>query len=1118
MIWLAVSATPVRAQLSTASVNGTVRDSSGSTIPDATVVLRNVNTAVERTTASNTAGNFYVLNIPPGKYTLTASKTGFATSELAPFDLVVNQTATVDFTLKVGAVQEVVTVSGEAVGVQASTAELGTVINTQSIVDLPLNGRNFTQLLTLTPGVSNINVAQTTGIEPVGQFVQPSVNGQRNRSNFYSMDGINNQNGVWTTYAVPPIVDAIQEFKVQTHNDLAEYGGALGGIVNLVTKSGTNQLHGSLWEFMRNDALDARNPFRTSVTPFKQHMYGASVGGPVVLPKIYNGRNRTFFFAAWQGFRFRTPNDTLYRVPTARNLQGDLSDWPMQIYNPFSTREDPQRPGRFIRDPFPNNQIPANLLDQGMVSYAKAVFPAPNFSGVGDFNARDTTQNRQSQDEYNARIDQTLGSKDQLWFRVSGQIQDLTGSAGISTLASVTEYRARNIGTSWVRTFNPSTVMQVQFGRMLLERPSGSQFRSVPSNLAESVGIDPGLCCRFAGRPDTKIVPIIGIPGFVRAGESSQYLRPSDIWQYKGSLAKIIGSHTIKVGGEWNSSGFDQLTTQGSLDFAARQTADLQNLGQTGSGLASFLLNVPDDAGVRGAHVSTGYGGVMGLFFQDQWKATSRLTVNLGLRYDRTFIPSLGRPDEPTHNMEIGNLDVDRGVYVLQVPVPACEARKAAPCIPTPGGVLPDRVVVSPDKRFWYDDTKNFGPRIGLAYRLTNKTALRAGFGIFYDNWSGVIQVLQNNASNWPAATDFGIHNLNVPTSARPTPTVKSSNLAQFGLGSNLTTGSPLDGTSVRFVDPYMKNPYSMQWNFGIQQELMRNTILTVSYVGSGTRRQEVDPIWNLALTPGPGDWMQRNPFPWFKNVVLMSRSWGRSNYNALQASLDRRFSSGLSYLISYTWSKSIDGNGCSGYFGYAEACNAQNNYNLNAERSVSAFDLTHVLSVSGLYEVPVGVGKKFSTGSRIADHIVGNWQINAILFMSSGRPYHPVVSGDIANVGNWTAYIRPNVVGDPELDNPTTARWFNTSAFAIPANYTFGNAGRNILRSDGVFTLDTSLFREFPLGEGRRLEVRLESFRTTNSPVYSSPNANLSSVNYGKVTGIAVPPRQLQLGAKFVF
>src|SRR5712664_3747856 len=512
------------AQLSAGSVTGTVRDASGSVVADASVMLRNLDTTIEHKTVSNDAGNYVFLNLGPGKYALEATAPGFATKRVAEFILAVNQTASIDVSLQVGAQSEVVIISAETEQLDVSTADLGTVIATKQVNDLPLNGRNFTQLLSLTPGVAPVSVAQNSmggraggfgaPISVGSAFIFPAVNGQTNRSNFFLTDGLNNFGSFQSTYSVPPIVDAIQEFKVVSHADSAQFGSVLGGVINVVTKSGTNEYHGTVWEYVRNTAFDARNTFLKQVTPFRQNQFGASFGGPVWIPKLYNGKNKTFFYFAYQGFRYTQNNDSLLKVPTAAQLAGDESSFPTQIYNPFSTRPDPANPGKYIRDPFPGNQVPSNLIDPRMVAFAKAVLPqaGPVLDSSGD-NAIDTTPNHQTQNEYNVRIDQNFGQKNSLFFRYSAINSLLNTSGGLPGLVKHGSIPGRNWGASYVHTFNSSLVLQVQYARTTNQDNSSTLFTHPPANLDTKVGFSSTFGGGFAAAGGRSLIPSPGISG-----------------------------------------------------------------------------------------------------------------------------------------------------------------------------------------------------------------------------------------------------------------------------------------------------------------------------------------------------------------------------------------------------------------------------------------------------------------------------------------------------------------------------------------------------------------------------------------------------------------------------
>ena len=588
LLTLTASQASLRAQLSTAAVNGVVRDSSGSAVPGAAVTLKNTATGVQHTADSNQAGNYVFLSVAPGTYTLEASHAGFEKVHIEPFTLEVNQTATFDFRLPLGQIQQSVTVSATGEAIQASTAELGSVIAQKQVVDLPLNGRNFTQLLTLAPGASPANVSQNKGggggSYAVGVVNYPAFNGQSNRSNLFLLDGVFDTMTETSNYAVAPIVDAIQEFKVQTHNDQAEFGGVTGGVINVVTKSGTNQYHGSAWEFLRNSAFDARNFFLASVTPLHQNMYGGAVGGPVI-------HNKTFFFVSYQGYQQSTPSETLYQVPTAANLTGNFSSWPEQIYDPQSTTVNA---GVLTRTPFTGNQIPASRLDAGYLAFIRDTVPAPISTGVPNFNQIDNTPTTATQQEYSARVDHTFGAKDFVWGRVSGQRYDTDGTGGRQGLASTSVFTPINIGASWVHTFSPTSVLQVQFGRVWDQDVAANKFSGDSQKIIQDTGFASEYCCSY--RSGLSLVPSVIVSQYFTGGESSQTANFANVWQYKANYSLVRGSHEFKFGGEWDALAYQDILDDLTETFDNTGSASPTNLGKTGNPLASLLLNVPSGA------------------------------------------------------------------------------------------------------------------------------------------------------------------------------------------------------------------------------------------------------------------------------------------------------------------------------------------------------------------------------------------------------------------------------------------------------------------------------------------------------------------------------------------
>jgi Carboxypeptidase regulatory-like domain len=1128
------------AQVSTASINGVIRDPTGAVVPNATIVLRNVDTSVERTSTANNAGAYGFVSIPVGNYTLEATAKGFSSQKLAPFVLAVAQSATFDFALTVGTETQVVTVQSSAAQLDVTSASLGTVISSKQVNDLPLNGRNFTALLALTPGVVAISTAQNgTNIAGGGfgsaialgsDYTFPAINGQSNRSDYFLADGLPNYTAINSTYAVAPIIDAIQEFKVVSHTDDAEFGSVIGGVVNVVTKSGTNELHGSAWDYLRNTAFDARNyflPTSQSKPFFHQNQFGGAVGGPVIIPKLYNGRNKTFFFGAYQGWRFSQAQDNNLLVPTAAELAGDESDNGQNpIYDPFSTVATPG--GGYTRTVFPNNQIPADRIDQRMVAWAKFIYPAAgpffNPTGNGGFsaNAVDTTPQVQTFNEFSVRLDQTLGAKDSAWFRYSFSNSTLTQSGGLPLLASHLFIDGRNFGGSFVHVFGPTRIAQFQGSHSEVLDNNKTLFTVPTANLISTVGWDPSFVGNFSSGRD--YVPELGIQGISASGENIN-LTPlaTDNNAYQGSITQILGNHTAKFGLGWVTTGFKSTINYTQTNFNSQQTSAPQLSGQaTGNGIASFLLNVPQSGARRNVTELERPGGVLSAYLQDSWKITPRLNLNYGLRYDYTFIPGYGNNSTigKVGGIETGDWDWDNGTYIVQKLPPPCSVRGFAPCIPG-SGTLPAHVVVSPNERISHNTHTNFGPRVGFAYKATEQTAIHGAFGIVYDNWAAVTQLVQNAEGSWPDIGQLQTPNsTNVPSAASATPTVNAQNPFGGTPGGGLFPPATPYNDNDWFFDPNYKNAYSEQWNFGVQQQLSNSLSLRMDYVGSGSHRTNIGGYYNTALTPGPGDPQTRAPYP-YAIPTLYDHGIGTSSYNALQVSLDKRFTQGLSFQVAYTWSESFTAD--DGWFN-SEGITVQDAYNPKASRGYAGTNVPHVIAVNTIYDVPVGKGRRFSTGNRFGDYILGNWQINNIFNARNGQNQTVVDTQDIANIGNTNTYERANRIGNPFAGfHRSASEWFNTAAYAIPAKYTFGNAYRNEIQGQRLINFDTSVIRSFPLWRETSFQFRAEAFNLFNHPVFGLNEYNSTDLNspstFGSVDGaLANNPRQLQISGKIVF
>ena len=1149
VLGLALSASIAWAQATSAAVNGTVRDPGGAVITEATVVLHNRDTNLDRVAVTNNVGAYVMPNVQPGNYDLRASKTGFGPAVNSGITLVVNQTATYDFTLKAGGVNEVVNVQANSIALETSTAELGVAVVKEQVNDLPLNGRNFTQLLNLTPGVSTVNVSQNSATSggiwsnPVGTFSYPSVNGQSNRSNLFLLDGVNNEGSFGSTYAVPPIVDDIQEFKVQSHNDDASFGGVMGGVVNVVTKSGTSQFHGSGWEFIRNKALDAnivypllpvsQQSLPSNQPQFQQNQFGATFGGPLPIPGEH--QKKTFFFLSYEGFRNHTAASNQYITPTAAQLAGDLTGISSQIYNPYSGQAfmcDPAgnplpAPNKVQGAGTPCNKIPSSMIDQNMVNYAQTLFPAPNVAGSA-FNGLDTTKSITRQDEGSGRLDHQFTEHDNVWARYTSFRQPVTGSGGFAGLLHEQVSNGYNLAVDYTHLFSGSMLAEFHFGRTSVNINQGSTFAKAGPGFGTQVGFSPNFAGGF--RNGISMIPQVVIQGYIGNPNPSAHgaaqvdrTHVSDIWEYGGDFTKTIGRHTFKAGANFASNNSNALYLNSNVQFTAANTANptpAPNTSPGGDALASFLLGVPNNAGRRNV-IETEHGGwVDGFYAMDQWKATSKLSVNFGLRYDITFMPIYG--DNKNANNFVGDMNFRDGTYILARNAPSCAQTNAAPCIP--GGTLPAHVIVTPlgGTAIFHTDYNDIQPRVGVAYQLFPNTVLRAGYGRFFDNWAAITQTAQNYEGTWPSLDQLGASNLN-PVTAGP-PTRSAEDPLNQGAGAPVTTGTPFS-QSTWFADPYLKRPYADQWNFGVQQQVTSSAVLTANYVGSVGRRLDIGGAYNVAMVAGgnascPGQNCGA-PFPYI-GATAYDRSQGKSSYNALQVSLNGRQQHGLTYLISYTWSKSLD-LGCSGWYG-VEGCSIQNPYNLQADKGPSATDLPQIFSAAWVYELPFGKGSKLSSGSRIVNALIGGWNLNGVLSLNSGTAFDVGTSQDIAHTGNYNygngyGYERADLVGSRYPSNKTPREWINIAAFTYPAPNTFGNLGRNSLRSDWNKNLDLSVFRQVPITERFRMEFRFEMFNATNTPVWAIPVSNLDTTSlFGKVTHTANIPRQLQFGVKLYF
>ncbi len=1101
------------AQTAYGSINGTVADASESVIPGATVSLTNIETQVQTEGETNANGYYVFINVVPGSYSLTVSADGFSRAVEPEFELNVNQTRTHDFALAVGAVTETIEVVAESALLQQSTSELGTAITEEAVKDLPLNGRNFSQLLTLTPGATPVSTAQgnaggTSFNAPVAlpgsSFALPSINGAWNRSNMNLLDGVINHWFYGQSWAVLPIVDAVQEFKVQSHNDKAEYGGVVGGVINLVSKSGTNEIHGAVWEFLRNDAFDSRNPFldatREGPTPFRQNQYGVAVGGPVA-------RNKTFFHFAWEGWKYRRSQQQTYFHPTDDERNGNFANAILNqdIYDPGTTRIDPADPSSFLRDVFANRMVPSSRIDPLTRNYFENYYDRPNINNP-NFNVINSRPQASDNNTIQIKIDHRFGNADNIWARYS-QLNNPQSLPATLKNGRVFSNRPRNFAGGWVHLIGSNVVLDTKLGWV-------REALNTEADLA--AGLDPLLGDGWVG------IDEFGPPGL---GMQSPYggpgintPRPETDWQWMFSegVSVISGNHNFKFGGMYVWQERDALTTQHSVPFNNAQTANPMNVGATGNSVASALLGFPAQYTIRNQNYNITW-PTLGLYVQDEWRASNAVTVNIGMRYDTYWVGQMNR------GMQSG-FDWDTGHWIIgggSLPG-ACSAVGIAPCIPGSGNLadLPNgqHIRLADDPNLYQPAHDGFQPRVGIAWRLRDTTVLRAGYGVNYDSFTGVMQGFQQSIGTWPDK-QFAQPAYNGVGEALTS--VARAN--QLG-GAPLPDPSPF-GSAGWYANPRTKPAYSHQWNVEIQEQLRNNLTFSIAYVGSRTKRLEHNGSANTALSAGPGspeEVRQRRPFP-YQTTMFYGNFHGQGWYDSLQMKLNRRFTDGFQALISYTWSKSLDTQ--SGWFGAENGIGGssavQNYYDPLGSKGPSGYNVPHFVSISAVYELPFGPGRKFLQSGAGA-YILGGWQLNTIAQFRSGQPINLNVTGDVANIGNevaWWNYARPNLVGDPFTGTPTEERWFNTDAFGTPV-FSYGNFGKNVLYTEGVQNVDISLFKTVPIGERYSVELRIESFNAFNIQNLGSPNVTLGNPNFGRIGSLAggTKPRVFQFGLKFIF
>jgi len=1133
----------------TAAVTGQVTDPSGANVPGVGVTVTNTDTGIHRKVLSNAEGLYTVPLLRPGPYRIAVEKTGFQPMVREGVLLQVDQALRLDFALQVGAVSQTVEVPGTAPLVETETASVGQVVQRQQVTELPLLGRNPYALAGLVAGV---RIAQGMNGLPVDIISTSyiSINGARANQNEYLLDGAPNTAAAQNQPVVYPSVDDVQEFKVQTNAYSAEYGRAAGGVFNVVTKSGTNELHFTAYEFLRNNDLNANDWFANSagqqIPPFRFNQFGGTVGAPLVLPDVYNGRNRTFFFLSTELVRFTQGATFTGTVPTAAELSGNFSQTrnaagqPPTIYDPASTRSNGS--GGFARDPVPGNMIPSNRIDP--ISRKIATYwPAPDaagatFSHINNFVRTDA--NIIQKNTWSGRVDQNLNDANRFFARVTRDDSPWVRALpyGKGNLASPTggpqDFGRSNTVVEEDHIFSPTLIglVRASFSRLSNLRKAASfgfdlTQLGFPANVEQQLG---------AAFPFFPVITITGytvnssisntvIPAAAALGSTGTIAQFMNQAAVEGQITKVFSRHNLKAGAETrilrynllqNNDAADQFTFGNGFTQGPNPSAPSANSGYA---FATFLFGVPG-----GTYNPTAALAMQTLYcagyLQDDWKTTNRLTLNLGLRYELE-LPRTDRFNQLT------NFNYS-----------------AAPPLNAPGMNLRGALsFVGVDGVSRYDANPvyhDFAPRFGLAYRLNSKTAIRAGGGIFYGSSTGF-----GGSSSGYGVSGFEASTSVVTSLDGVTPIVTFANPYPTGL--NQPTGNKLGpatllGQAITFYDRGNVLPRGGQWNFDIQRELPGSILLDAGYVGTrglklpisltlnqlpdadlslndGLRQQALNPFYGqisvgtLASKTVSQAQLLR-PYPHFLDVTSQNASAAYSTYHALQVKVEKRYAKGLTLLTSYTYSKMMDLNTGDWSGETLGGGGIQDSNNRRADWSVSSLDQTHRLSVNAVYQLPF-----FRTQHGFISRIFGGWEAGMIGSLFSGGPLG--ITSAVNNTYAQGGGQRPNWSGkSASLSNPTPQLWFDTSQFSAPPSYAFGNAPRTYsgLRDDGTREIDVSLMKNTRLREKLHLQFRAEAFNLTNAPRFAPPGQSFGAPGFGVVSSQSNQPRVLQFALKLLY
>jgi hypothetical protein len=1106
LLLLAIVA-PAHAQTPSGEISGTVIDASGLPVPGVTITLTNVATNVARVVTTNESGLYVISAIPPGTYDLKGELTGFRTVERKAILVQVGSASRLSFTMDVGELSETLQVQARAPLIQTENAAISTVIENRAIVELPLNGRNYLQLASLIPGATSNGPSSSQGKQRMGgqrNSFALNVGGQRIHFNHYSLDGVENTDLNFNSYMLLPSIDALEEFNVLSGLFDAEYGRAVAQ-VNVSTKSGSNQFRGSAFEFLRNSRLDAKNYFDKAddpIPPFKRNQYGFTLSGPVTLPKIVDGRNRLFFMFNWEGLRETKSLTATPSLPLTAWRTGDFSGLRdaggnlIPIYDPATRVFDAAGNVLQAPTPFPGNVIPATRIhpvSQKLLAY----YPLPSQQAVGP-NFINNEARRANADQYTYRVDLSQG-KSNWMFRHSLSHEHGYDPFAIPNMGINTDTDVHHVVFGNTRTFGSNKLNDARVGFGYLKNGHISP-RANNDNVVKALGINvPSDNPLYWG------VPNVNVSGLSGLGEESDapFINNDKTIQLVDNFTWTVARHSLKFGGELRHVIYNQIggvVTRGRFGFDGRYTQNplLPAAQRGGAAFADFLLgHFNNSEGQVGAPIANFRNNYFALYAQDSWRLGSTVTMNYGLRWEY---------DQPFTDTRDAIVNIDFDWFNSHPPI-FVRTGTGDPYEGDPPFRLASDIQYVRDGRFgrgaYRPDKNDFAPRLGIAWTVTPATVIRSGGGIYYvrDIGNAVFDTVRN--------APFTIRRSEPAESFRPNLSFEQP----FA-----RTGAPTFILANQFNEP---SSWVGQWSFGVQRELGGSMSAEATYFGSVGRHLRRLMSYN---NPEPSQLANTNlarPFPQFGSIQVMNAP-GQSHYNALYLKVQRRFSQGVSFLSSFSYGKSID-NGSGIRTSDGDSLTPSNNYDLELETGLSAFDFRKRWTTSWLWDLPFGRNRQFMNRGGVVDFVLGGWQVGGIFTLQDGFPF--TVTCGPGNVQNGGGVCYPDATAiDWRLSGSerTRTRYFNPDAFVDrnPAGgpFRYGTVHRNSLIGPGIVSLDASANKRFQIGTSRYLEARIEVFNLPNAPIWNQPGSQLRTPNYGVITSTRLDSRQIQLGVKFVF